>query len=116
MCVSPLMGNDSQWIGADNFPVVALAQLLALRIGHRGGTMQHLLDEAARTGRRVEEHHAAGVAAAVLPRMRDVAREERARARPAHADLLADDERALSREHPGHLVAVSVQVDATLSA
>src|SRR5207249_8439586 len=63
----------SQRVWTDDFPAVALAEFLALIVVHGAGTMQQLLDVAAGGGRGVEKHDAAGVAARVLPRIRDVA-------------------------------------------
>ena len=90
MCVSPFIVNDSQRVRADDFPVIAVAELLALRVGHRARTMQHLLDVAAGSSRRVEKHNASGVAATVPPRMRDAARKERVATGSAHADIVTD--------------------------
>src|SRR5262245_2939358 len=106
----------SKRVGADDLPAVALAELLAFLGAHRPGAMQELLDITASGGRSVEKHDAAGLAAGALPGMRDVAREERARARPADAHLVADHERDLAGQHPGDLVAVPVQMKETLGA
>src|SRR5439155_13577924 len=80
----------SQRVWTDDFPAVALAEFPALIVVHGAGTMQQLLDVAAGGGRGVEKHDAAGVAARVLPRMRDVAGEERAGAGPADGDVVTD--------------------------
>src|SRR5947207_15727189 len=48
--------------------------------------------------------------------MRDVARHERAGARPADGDLFADLKGDLSGKHPGDLVAVAVQMEEALGA
>src|SRR5215475_7994495 len=48
--------------------------------------------------------------------MRDVAREERAGARAADGDLVADLERDLAGEHPGDLVTVAVEMEQALGA
>src|SRR5262249_33703904 len=108
--------NPSQRVGTDDFPAVALAELLAFIGAHRARTMQKLLDVAAGGGRGVEKHDPAGFAAAVLPRVRDVARKERARPGPSDTHLVADLERDLAGEHPGDLVAVLVQMKETLRA
>src|SRR5207249_3962259 len=81
-----------------------------------GGTLQEFLDVAASGGRGVEKQDAAGFAARVLPSMRDVAREKRARAGPADGDLVADLEGDLAGEDPGDLVAVAVQMEQALGA
>ena len=62
-------------------------------------------------GRRVEKQHAGGFAAAVLPRMWEIARHERAGAGPAYGHLIADLQGHLAREHPGDLVVVAVQME-----
>src|SRR5262249_28486149 len=67
-----------------------LTKLFALGVVHRSVAMQELLDVAAGGRRGVEKENSAGLAAAVLPRVRDVARQERARAGPADAHLVAD--------------------------
>src|SRR5882672_7394614 len=69
---------SSKRIGTDEFPAVALAELSPFVVVYRSaGAVHELLDVAAGGGRRVEEHHTAGLAARVLPGMLDVAREER---------------------------------------
>src|SRR5262247_3720525 len=90
----------SERVGADDFPAVALAELPALVVVHRAATLQERLDVATGGGRGVEKQDAGGLAAGVLPGMRDVAREERAGAGPADADIVADLEGDLAGEHP----------------
>src|SRR5262245_25330372 len=106
----------SQWVWTDDFPAIALAERLAFRVVHRPGPMQELLDIAARASRGVEEHDAAGLAAAVLPSVRDVARKEGAGAETTDADLVADLEGDLAGEHPRDLVAVAMEMKETLGA
>src|SRR6266850_67321 len=104
-----LEAHPSQRVRTDDFPAVALAELLAFSVVHRPGrTLQELFDVAAGGGRGVEKQDAAGFAAGALPGMRDVAREEGARAGPADAHLVTDLEGDLTGEHPGDLVAVAV--------
>src|SRR5438034_2660295 len=110
------LSYPSKRVRTDDSPAVALAEFLAFVVRHRVGTMQELLDVAASRRRGVEEQDAARVAASVLPRMRDVAREERTRARPADAHLVADLERDLTGEDPGDLVAVAVEMEEALGA
>ena len=88
---------------------MALKELFVLVCVVRAA-LRERLNEATRGGRGVEKQHAARFAAAVLPRMRDVARHERARAGPAGGDFVADLEGELAGKHPGDLVAVAVQV------
>src|SRR5262249_59913191 len=102
--------------GTDDFPAIALAELLAFIVIHRSGTIQELLDVAAGGGRGVEKHDSAGFAAGVLPGVRDVAREERARAGPPDADLVSDLKGNLAGEHPRDLVAVAVKMEEALGA
>src|SRR5262245_19528995 len=99
-------------IGADDFPVVVLAQLLAFI----WWVLHEFLDVAAGPGRRVEKQHAAGVTSRVLPGMRDVAREERAGSGPTNAHIVPDSEGDLAGEHPGHLVAVAMEMEHALGA
>src|SRR5262245_48574439 len=97
--------------------MVALPELVTFVVVHRvGGAPGELLDVAAGGGRSVEEQNAAGLAAGALPGMRHVAREERAGAGAADGDLVADLERDLAGEHPGHLVTIAVQVEEALGA
>src|SRR5919109_4191409 len=108
---------SSKWIGADDFAAVALAELLAFVVAHRGADAVHeLLDVAAGGGGRVQEQHAAGLAPRVLPGMGDVAREERAGARPADGHVVANLEGDLPLEHPGDFVAVAMQMKEALGA
>src|SRR5499426_3813084 len=109
--VSP---RASKRVGTDDLPAVAPAELLAFIGAHRARTMQELLDVAARGGRGVEKQDPAGFAAAVLPRVRNVARKERARPRPSDTHLVPDLERDLAGEHPGDFVALLVQMQETL--
>src|SRR5688572_24119443 len=88
----------SQRVRADDLPVVAIADFLALVVAHRPGVLFEILDVAAGGGRGVHEQDAAGFGPRALPRIRDVAREERAGAGTADAHLVADHERDLSRE------------------
>src|SRR5262245_63299303 len=106
----PLTSPSSKRVWADDFPAVALTQRVAFVVVDRagGGPPRELLDVAAGGGRSVEKQDAAGFTAGALPGMRDVAREERARAGPADGDFVADLERDLAGEHPGDLVAVAV--------
>src|SRR5262245_12918442 len=107
----------SQRVRADDFPTVALPELVAFVVVHRiGRAPRELLDVAAGGGRGVEEENAAGLAAGALPGVRDVAREERAGAGAADGDLVADLERDLAGEHPGDLVAVAVEMEQALGA
>src|SRR5688500_15769561 len=92
--------HPSQRVWADDLPVVALAELLALIGSHRAGTIQELLDVAAGGGRSVEEHDSAGLLAGVLPRVRNVAREKRAGAGAADPYLVADLKGDLASEDP----------------
>src|SRR6266513_4117741 len=98
----------SKRVWTDDFPAVALAKFVAFIVAERAGAVQELLDVAAGGGRGVEKQDAAGVAAGVLPSVRDVAREERAGAGPAHGNIVADLKGDLTGEHPGDLVAVAV--------
>src|SRR5438876_8972615 len=98
----------SKRVWTDDFPAVALAEFVAFVVVDRAGAFEELLDVAAGGGRGVEEQDAAAFAAAVLPSMRDAAREERAGARPADGNLVADLKGDLAGEHPGDLVAVAV--------
>src|SRR5262249_32824931 len=107
-------GSDSKRVGAHHFPVVALAAFLLA--DRAAGTLQKLLDVVAGAGRRIEKQDAAGLGAGALPGMRDVAREERAGARPADGHLIADPERDLTGQHPGDLVAVAVEMEQALGA
>src|SRR5438128_881398 len=107
--------NLSQRVWTDDFPVVAVAELVAFVVVG-WAVVQELLDVAAGCGRGVHEQDAAGFAAGALPGMRDVAREERAGAGPADGDLVADLEGDLADEHPGDLVAVAVQMEEALGA
>src|ERR1700722_17730091 len=72
--------------------------------------LEHLLDEFAGHRGRVEEYDAARHGAAVLPRMRHVARHESTSARTATDHVIADLEGELALEHPRDLVAVMVQM------
>src|SRR3989442_12185224 len=114
------MALPSQRIWTDDVPLVMLAELFALVVVHRGGgaraAIHELLDVAAGGGRRVEEQHAAGLAAGVFPRMRDVAWKEGAGAGTADAHVVADLEGDLALEHPGDPVAVAMQGEGTLGA
>src|SRR5215831_10708380 len=74
--------DHSKRVGTDDFPAVALAEFVAFVVVDRSGVFQKLLDVPA-GGRGCKDEDAAGFAAAVLPGMRDVAREERAGAGPA---------------------------------
>src|SRR5215470_8603379 len=65
---------SSKGIWADDLPVIALTKLFALGVVHRAVAMQELLDVAPGGSRGVEKDDSAGLAAAVLPRVRDVAR------------------------------------------
>src|SRR5713226_6782556 len=86
-----LLGAPSKRVWAVDFPAVTLTESFAfLVVGRPGGALQELLDEAAGGGRGVEKQDAAGFAAGVLPGMGDVARQERAGARPADGNLVAD--------------------------
>src|SRR5258705_13846644 len=106
------MPSRSKRVRADHFPAVALADPLAfVFVDRTRGALQERLDVGAGGGRGVEKQHAAGFAAGVLPGMRDVAREERAGAGTADADLLADLEGDLALEHPSDLVAVAVKME-----
>src|ERR1700730_18363109 len=105
----------SERVGTDDFPPVALAEILALVVVERSAFLE-LLDVAAGGGRRVHEQDAAGLAAGALPGMRDVAREERAGAGTSDGNLVADLEGDLAREHPRDLVAVAVQMEEALGA
>src|SRR5207249_6081580 len=98
--LGPAPRTPSERVWTDDFPVVALAELVALVVVNRA-VAQELLDVAASCGRGVHEQDAAGFAAGALPGMRDVAREERAGAGPADGDLVADLEGDLAGEHPG---------------
>src|SRR5258708_24165319 len=109
-----LRRHPSKWVWADDFPAVTLAELLALRVIHRTGTIQEFLDVAAGGGRRVEKHDSAGLAAGVLPRVRNVAREERAGAGAADGNLIADPKGDLAGEDPGDLVTVTMLMEQTL--
>src|SRR5262249_17860977 len=71
-------------------------------------------DVAAGARGRIEKQDSAGFAAAVLPRVRDVARQERAGSRAADRHLITDLEGDLTLEHPGDLVAVTVEVEEAL--
>src|SRR5260370_10904448 len=106
--------HPSKRVWADDFPAVTLAELLALRVIHRTGTIQEFLDVAAGGGRRVEKHDSAGLAAGVLPRVRNVAREERAGAGAADGNLIADPKGDLAGEDPGDLVTVTMLMEQTL--
>src|SRR5690348_4951764 len=116
ICTALTAPAPSKWVWPDDFPSIALAQLLALIVIHRAGPIPELLDVATGGGRRVEKHDSAGLAAGVLPRVRDVAWEERARARAADRHLVADLEGDLAGKHPGDLVAVTVEMKKTLRA
>src|SRR6267142_6697325 len=107
--------TPSKRVWTDDFPVVAIAELIAFVVVDRA-VVQELLDVAAGCGRGVHEQDAAGFAAGALPGMWDVAREERAGAGPADGDLVADLEGDLAGEHPGDLVAVAVQMEQALGA
>src|SRR5207245_10766816 len=107
--------TPSERVWTDDFPEVAIAELVAFVVVDRA-VVQELLDVAAGGGRRVHEQHTAGFAAGALPGMRNVAREERAGAGPADGDLVADLESDLAGEHPGDLVAVAVQMEQALGA
>src|SRR5262245_29727848 len=115
-----VMRISSQRIWADDFPAVALAKLLAFVGGHRrrgaDAAMHELLHVTTGGRRRVEEQHTAGFGARVLPGMRNVARKERAGARPADAHVVADLEGNLALEHPGDFITVVVQMKKTLGA
>src|SRR5712691_3906239 len=100
--------TPSKRIRTDDFPAVALAEFVAFIVVDRSGAVQELLDVAAGGGRGVEKQDAAGFAAGVLPSMRHVARGERAGARPADCNIVADLKGDLAGEHPGDLVAVPV--------
>src|SRR5207245_10007194 len=106
--------TPSERVWTDDFPEVAIAELVAFVVVDRA-VVQELLDVAAGCGRGVHEQDAAGFAAGALPGMRDVAREERAGAGPADGDLVADLEGDLADEYPGDLVASAVPVDVALS-
>src|SRR5207249_4828603 len=108
--LGPAPRTSSERVWTDDFPVVAVAELVAFVVVDRA-VVQELLDVAARCGRGVHEQDAAGFAAGALPGMRDVAREERAGAGPADGDLVADLKSDLAGEHPGDLVAVAVQME-----
>src|SRR6185503_2269325 len=105
--------TSSQRVGADDLPAVALAELLALIVVHRAGTIQELLDVAAGGGRSVEEDDSAGLLAGVLPRVGNVAREKRAGAGAADPHLVADLNGELAGEDPGDLVAVAMEMEET---
>src|SRR5712671_208171 len=93
---------------------LTLAELLALRVIHRTGTIQEFLDVAAGGGRRVVKRDSAGLAAGVLPRVRNVAREERAGAGSADGNLIADPKGDLAGEDPGDLVTVTMLMEQAL--
>src|ERR1041384_6761275 len=93
----------SKRVGTDDPPAVALTKRLALVVVHRSGAIHELLDIAAGGGRSVEKHDSPGFATGILPGVRDVAREEGARAGPTDSDLVADLECDLPGEHPGDL-------------
>src|SRR5260370_40051014 len=106
------MTSRSKRVRPDHFPAVAPADFVAfVFVDRTAGALQERLDVGAGGGRGVEKQHAAGFAAGVLPGMRDVAREERAGAGPADADLLADLEGDPGGEPPGDLVAVGVPME-----
>src|SRR5260370_20414877 len=109
-----LRRHPSKWVWADDFPAVTLAELLALRVIHRTGTIQEFLDVAAGGGRRVEKHDSAGLAAGVLPRVRHDAPQQRAGAGSADGNLIADPKGDLAGEDPGDLVTVTMLMEQTL--
>src|SRR2546429_4122252 len=113
--LGPAPRTPSERVWTDDFPVVAVAELVAFVVVDRA-VVQELLDVAAGCGRGVHEQDSAGFAAGALPGMRDVAREERAGAGPADGDLVADLEGDFAGEHPGNLVAVAVQMEQALGA
>src|SRR5216683_882846 len=102
-----------QRVWTDDFPAVALEEFVAFVVVCRAA-LRERLDIAAGGGRGVEKQDAAGVAASVLPGMRDVARHERAGAGPADGDFVADLKGELADEHPGDLVAIAVQMEEAL--
>src|SRR6185436_18290791 len=89
-------------------PAGVLQSLLELAFAR---PLNHLLDETAGAGRRIEEHDTARLAAAIHPGMRHVAGQEGAGARPAGDHFLADLEGELSLQDPSDLVAVTVQME-----
>src|SRR5438105_10235969 len=78
----------SKRVWADDFPAVALEEFVVF-VGVARAALRKILKQAAGSGRGVEKQRAGGVAAGVLPGMRDVARHERAGAGPADGDLVA---------------------------
>src|SRR5206468_7769390 len=76
--------------------------------------IKETLDVAAGGGRGVEKNDPAGFAAGVLPSVPNVAREECAGAGAADGNLVADLKGDLAGEHPGDLVAVTVEMEETL--
>ena len=113
--LGPAPRTPSERVWTDDFPAVAIAELIAFVVVDRS-VVRELLDVAAGCGRGVHEQDAAGFAAGALPSMRDVAREERAGAGATDGDLVTDLEGDLAGEHPGDLVAVAVQMEQALGA
>src|SRR6266566_1782150 len=94
--------DPSKRVWTDDFPAVALAEFVAFIVVTAGG------------GRGVEKQDSAGFAAGVLPSVPNVAREECAGAGAADGNLVADLKGDLAGEHPGDLVAVTVEMEETL--
>src|SRR5262249_3594515 len=99
----------SKRVWAYDFPPVALIEFGAFVVVDRAA-LRERLNEAACIGRGVEKQHAAGVATGILPGMWDIARHECAGARPADGNVVADLESEFAGEHPGDLVAVTMQM------
>src|SRR5206468_4940279 len=106
--------GPSKRVWTDDFTAVALAEFVAFIVIDRAGAIQEFLDVAAGGGRGVEKQDSAGFAAGVLPSMPNVAREECAGAGAADGNLVADLKGDLAGEHPGDLVAVTVEMEETL--
>src|SRR3989454_4490403 len=106
--------DPSKRVGTDDFPAVALAEFVAFIVIDRAGAIQEFLDVTAGGGRGVEKQDSAGFAAGVLPSVPNVAREESAGAGAADGNLVADLKGDLAGEHPGDLVAVTVEMEETL--
>src|SRR6478672_2097413 len=96
----------------DDLPAVPAPHFVGFgSIRRPGRPAQLFLEKAAGIGRRIQEQYVGGFGAGVFPRMRYAAWHERAGARPADRELVADLEGDFPAQHVGHLVAVTVKVE-----